>query len=113
MLNPTSNLRDLSTSLTNRCAVFIVRRILRKIPGEKKKQLRLVQALLVAEFGKVCTQFEEKPAVAKDTRYWLHRLQSSSRSVHNSRKTSYTVVRLAKAHLQVSRAVIQYTILGI
>ena len=40
--------------------------------------------------------------IGKDARYNLHQLQSSSRSVHNSRKTSYTLIRLAKACLQAS-----------
>ena len=39
-----------------------------------------MQPSLVAEFDKICTQFEEKPAV---------QLQSSSRSVHNCRKKQF------------------------
>ena len=57
------------------CAVFIVRRSLCTIPG--KKQLYTHLATLgatfigpVAEFGKVCTQFEEKPAIYL-TIYWM------------------------------------------
>jgi len=61
----------------------------------------LVLPLSVAEFNGPCTQFEEKPTMHfdnivwtpnptsnmwKDASYCLHRLQSSTRSVHNSRK---------------------------
>ena len=70
--------------------------------------LCLVQPSVVAEFGKICIYTIRGKAsctptqVAKDTRYCLQRLQSLSRSVQNSTKTSYTLIRFAKARLQVS-----------
>ena len=121
MLKPTSNLRGLPTSLTNRCAVFIVLESLCRILG--KNQLytyltmlggatfigrRVRQGMYTIRGKASCTLTQ----VVKDTRYWLHWLQSSSRSVHNSRKTSCTLIRLANARLPVTRIVIQYTILG-
>ena len=88
------NLRGLSSCLTNRCTVFIVRRGLYTIPG--KNWLRLMQPTLVAEFDKVCTQFEEKPLYT-----YLggagHLVPPSSVRGHRGLlgKTSYTLIRLA------------------
>ena len=78
---------------------------------------RLVLPLSVAEFGGLCMRFEDKTTIGlctlvvwtpnptsnwrKDAWYCLHRLQSSTRSVHNSSqnqlctyKTSYSKTRL-------------------
>ena len=75
--------------------------------------------LWVAEFDRVWTQFEEKTAIHLDssvqTPYptsnyseWtlstasIGSVQSSTGPVHNSRKNSYTLIRLVKASLRVS-----------
>ena len=63
----------------------------------QEKQLYTYLATLgatssVAEFDKVCTQFEEKSQLytylgSTGHLYCLHRLQSAKKFVHNSRKT--------------------------
>ena len=96
--------------LTNRCTVFIVHQNLRTIPG---KPLYTYLATLGATFiGRRVRQGMSKipgkasctlTYVVKDTWYYNHRLQSSSRSVNNCRTT---------AGIQFSRIVVLQTILG-
>ena len=60
------NLCSLPTGLANRCIVFIVQRSLCKISGKNSytPYLTMLGATSsVAKFDKVCTQFEERPAL--------------------------------------------------
>ena len=57
----------------------------------------------IAEFGKVCTQFEEKPAVHLPRKHrtlgtaFIGSVQSATRSVHNSRKTQVYIYKACES----------------
>ena len=103
---------NLPTGLTNRCTVFIVQHSLYLKNSYTHTQLRLMQPLSVTEFDKVCTHFEEKPAV--HLRQQGHQVLASQVTVFVEVCTQFQENQLfahkaCKSPLQVSCIVILYT----